>query len=62
MTEALQETPPAEEECVLCGRVLAGLGIFLGVFFLYVAVDVLTQGKLTQRLGLGGVVPVEEVE
>jgi hypothetical protein len=48
------ETPEPAKECVLCGRALAGLGVLIGLVFLYMSIDVLTDGKLTQLLGLGG--------
>ena len=61
MTDPIE---PVEEkkECALCGKALAGLGIALGLFFLYIGVDVVTGGKLTQVLGLGGKAPVEAEE
>lgn len=58
----VEETPSAKDECVLCGRALAGLGVLIGLVFLYMSVDVLTDGKLTQLLGLGGHPPVVEGE
>lgn len=49
-----------EKECVLCGRALAGLGVAIGLVFLYMSIDVLTNGRLTQILGLGGRMTAEE--
>lgn len=63
MTEPIEEPAEEQKECVLCGRALAGIGVVLGLVFLYMSIDVLTNGKLTQVLGLGGRAPVlEEVE
>jgi uncharacterized membrane protein len=59
MTEPLEDE---KKECVLCGHALAALGILIGVFFLYVGIDVVTNGKLTKALGLGGKETIGEVE
>lgn len=55
MEEEFTEDVPVEveEECKTCGYVLAGVGILVGVLFLYMSFDVLTGGKLTSALGLG---------
>lgn len=56
MEEEFTEDVPVEveeEECKTCGYVLAGVGILVGVLFLYMSFDVLTGGKLTSVLGLG---------
>jgi hypothetical protein len=42
-----------KKECTGCGYALAGVGILLGVMFLYISADVLTNGGLTRSLGLG---------
>lgn len=59
MTEAMEgqftedNAEPEKEECKTCGYVLAGVGILLGVMFLYMSFDVLSGGRLTGALGLG---------
>jgi hypothetical protein len=45
--------PEEKEECSACGYALAGIGLILGLSFLYISVDVFTGGKLTASLGLG---------
>lgn len=41
-------------ECKACGYVLAGVGLCIGIVFIYMSVDVLSGGRLTSMLGLGG--------
>jgi hypothetical protein len=51
-TTAVEEDEP-KKECTGCGYALAGVGILVGVLFLYMSVDVLSGGRLTRALGLG---------
>jgi hypothetical protein len=44
-----EESSP-EEECVSCGKVLAGVGLVLSAIFLYISIDVFTNGKLTSLI------------
>lgn len=55
-----EEKTNPQQECVACGYVLAGVGLVIGVVFLYMSIDVLSGGKLTQILGLGGKVVDDE--
>lgn len=48
-----KDSGPEAEECKLCGYVLAGIGIGIGVVFLYMSFDILSGGALTKMLGLG---------
>lgn len=50
MTEPLEGE---EKECKGCGYALAGIGMLIGIAFLYISFDVLTHGGLTSSLGLG---------
>jgi len=36
-----------QEECVGCGKVLAAVGLVISAVFLYISIDVFTNGKLT---------------
>lgn len=36
-----------KKECVLCQRVMALVGVALGIVFVYISVDLLSGGKLT---------------
>jgi hypothetical protein len=40
------ETP--EAECALCGKALAVVGLLIAAAFLYISVDVLTNGGVTK--------------
>lgn len=51
-----------EKQCLLCEKVLAGVGILIAAAFLYISIDVLTDGGLTRAMGIGGVPTDEEVE
>lgn len=42
--------PEETKECALCDRVLATVGLFIGIAFLYIAVDVFTNGWITTAL------------
>jgi hypothetical protein len=50
----MTEPEEPKKECAICDKVLASVGIIVGALFLYIAFDVLSKGKLTQLLGLGG--------
>lgn len=63
--DAKTSSPEGEEECKVCGYVLAAIGIAIGAAFLYMSFDILSGGKLTTMLGLGtvrGVIDGETVE
>lgn len=47
------EIQEEEKECKACGYVLAGIGLVIGGLFLYMSIDVLTNGGLTRAIGLG---------
>jgi hypothetical protein len=49
--EDARESSP--EECVLCGRVLAGVGLLISVVFLYISIDVLSDGRLSSIFSKG---------
>lgn len=42
-----------EKKCSTCDFALAGLGVLIGMAFLYISFDVMTGGRLTRMLGLG---------
>jgi len=42
------------EECALCDKVLAGVGIIIGLVFLYIAFDVLSNSRITTALTRSG--------
>lgn len=47
MTEPNEDT---QEECILCGKALAIVGLVVAGIFLYISVDVFTDGGLTKLL------------
>jgi hypothetical protein len=39
------------KECVLCEKIAAVVGLFLGGFIAFIGVDLLTGGRLTRLIG-----------
>lgn len=58
--DTMETVEEGKEECVVCGYVLAGIGLVIGALFLYMSFDVLSGGKITSALGLGTAREVEE--
>jgi hypothetical protein len=46
--------PKSDGECVMCDRALAVFGILVGLVFIYISVDILTDGRITSALSPGG--------
>lgn len=40
------DTP--DEECAICNKALAGVGLLIAGIFLYISIDVFTNGGLTR--------------
>ena len=60
--EELYEDVEPEKKCRLCDIVLPAVGLLIAGLFAYMAIDVLSGGKLTGALGLGRVREVIEEE
>lgn len=45
-----EETTP-DEDCALCDKAMAIVGLVIAAAFIYISVDVITKGNLTTMLG-----------
>lgn len=43
-----------KKECLVCDWTMAGVGLIVGMVFLYISIDVLSKGALTKALMRGG--------